>query len=185
MRLKNNHFAVFNIVIISIYIVLLTTLILCMCLKPPAVQLKTKTGTVSKYTENKADDFLSVITAAKPYFNVQFTDGSSYAASGSYYENIDKALFSELAVGDTLTVIYAKADVGKTHPIYGIKYHDKTYLNAYSAIEKAANDQRIAMIVCPILMAVISLATVGLVFLNYKKYKAKNNKFNEQLERLF
>lgn len=185
MRLKNNRFAVFNIVIISIYIVLLTALILCMCLKSPDVQLKTKTGTVSKYTDNKADDFLSVITAAKPYFNVQFTDGSSYAASGSHYEDIDKTLFSELAVGDTLTVIYAKADVGSTHPIYGIKYHDKTYLNAYSAIEKAANDQRIVMIVCPILMAVISVVAGVLVFLNYKKNKSKNNESDDQLERLF
>ena len=185
MRLKNNRFAVFNIIIVSVYLILLTALILCMCLIPPAVQLKTKTGTVSKYTDNKADDFLSIITDAKPYFNVQFTDGTSYAASGSYYNDIDKALFSELSVGDTLTVIYEEADVGSTHPVYGIKYRNKTYLSSDAVFKNAINNRKITMIVCPILIAVITVTAGGLVFLNYKKNKTKNNKSNDQLERLF
>lgn len=185
MHLKKNRFAVFNIIIISVYLVLLTALILCMCLISPAVQLKTKTGTVSKYTNNEADDFLSIITAAKPYFNVQFADGSSYAASGSYYDDIDKTLFSELSVGDTLTVIYGKADVGSTHPIYGIKYHNKTYLNSDAVVKNSTDNRKITMIVCPILIVVITVTAGGLIFLNYKKNKTKNNKSNDQLERLF
>ncbi|MDE6618646.1 MAG: hypothetical protein K2K13_06450 [Clostridiales bacterium] len=185
MRSKNNRFAVYNIIIISVYLVLLTALILCICLISPADQLKTKTGTVSKYTDNKADDFLSIITAAKPYFNVQFTDGTSYAASGSYYDDIDKTLFSELSVGDTLTVIYAEADFGNTHPIYGIKYHNRTYLNSDSVVTNSANDRKITIIVCPILIAVITVTAGVLIFLNYKKNKSKNNKSDDQLERLF
>lgn len=128
MRLCSNKFALFNMLITSMFSLIAIFMIIGMCAHYAPSELFTSTGTVARFDQHEADRFSESFLNDHSFFNVTFTDGSFFEIIGGY-DKIDSALFSRLSTGDTLTVTYQKRGYGANSIIYGIEYDGATYLD--------------------------------------------------------
>ncbi len=176
-------FLMYNILITMMYILLAFMIVLNMFIYSHPSELQTVTGTVTDFKEHKVDwiDRLSNVISAicggdssqGSYLKIRFADDTYFEAEKRSYNYIDAALYSDFIVGDEITIVYASEGRNGKNRIYGIEYRGKTYLNAEEVLSDLDKKQKIAYIVCPILLAVVSATACGLYILNFKKNRRK------------
>ena len=102
------------------------------------------------------------------HFKVTFADDSFYEAPGINYKNIDDTLFSNLSVGDELTVIYHDRWSG-TNRIYGIEYNGKSYMNTEAVFAQMKNEKKTTLIIGSVFLGALTTVACVLIVVNYKK----------------
>ncbi|MDE7296947.1 MAG: hypothetical protein K2N84_06755 [Clostridia bacterium] len=141
-------------------------------------KFQTVTGTVTYFKEHK-ENWLDVLAGAfgsgsdGSYLKIRFADDTYFEAKTKIYKYIDAELFSNLVVGDEITIVFAGEGQGGKNNIYGIEYKGNIYLNAEEVLSNLNKKQKIAYIVCPILLTIVSVTACGLYVLNFKKNRHK------------
>lgn len=177
LRLANNHFALYNVIIAGIYTLASIFLLIAILANNAPSELQTATGTVSRIRQYDADNgIVDTLLNNHSYFNVTFTNGMFFETTGDLYDKIDKTLFYELSVGDELTVTYLPRGYGANNIIYGLEYNGVTYLDKNEA--PSPPNQYKKMITYIIIWAAVTGLSIGLVILNYfvTKRKSKTKK---------
>ena len=131
--------------------------------------IKQQTGVVSSFNQHDEDIIDQIAGSTGSYFNLRFEDGSYFEATGLCYDNIDRRLFEDLRIGDEITVTYFEKS-GGIRKICAIEYNGETYLSLENVSNGFGQNERVALIVGPILMAVAVLIGVVLFVVFRKKY---------------
>ena len=168
-----NRFAAFNILIaIALLFALMIGFVFTFAYRPPT-DLKQQTGVISKFNQRDEKWYDNIFGNSKgSYFSVRFEDDDYFEATGICYENIDRALFEKIQVGKEITVTYFKIN-GGLKKIYAIQYMGKTYLSLDSVLNEYTQNEQVAHIVGPIIIALSMLAGTILFIINYKKHRGK------------
>ncbi len=164
-----NRFAAFNILIaIILLLVLVLSLIFTFAYKQPT-GLKQQTGVVSKFNQYDEKWYDHIFGNSKgSYFNVRFEDDSYFEATGICYENIDRSLFENIQIGEEITITYFKKS-GGLRKICAIEYNDETYLSLNDVLNEYSQNEKVAHIVGPTIMALSISVGAVLFIVNYKK----------------
>jgi len=96
---------------------------------------RTHTGTVAEFSwhdERWYEGFLSNSGASR--FTVRLEDGSYYEATGVFYDQIDRELFSTLSPGKEIEISY-HVDSWRPNKICGILYQGQAYLSCEDTLD--------------------------------------------------
>lgn len=168
-----NRFAAFNILIaIALLLVLVLSLIFTFAYQQPT-GLKQQTGLISKFNQYDEKWYDNIFGNSKgSYFDVWFEDNSYFEATGICYDNIDRRLFENLQIGEKITITYFEKS-GGLRKICAIEYNGETYLSLNDVLNEYSQNEKVAHIVGPTIIALsISLGTI-LFIVNHKKNRGK------------
>ena len=179
--MKKNKFLGFNILITSIWILLLIIgfWMTVAYELPDRSEIKTATGIVSDFKQRDGKWYDYLFGGGKhTYFNIWLSDDSFYEATGINYDNIDRKLYETIRKGEEITISYI--DNGWTSPndIVSIEYDGISYLKLTDVIEDYEKTNKSMKIVGFCVIGVTSLSAIGLYILNYKKNKVKKQEIN-------
>ena len=186
--IRKHPFLTINIILAFWYTVFMAVLITVLCTLHVVPELKTTTGTVAWFkdherTDPDALDYILNVTDSS-YLNIKLTDGESYKADGISYENIDRGLFTVLAVGGEIKLTYEDQGFGGgVDRIYGIEYEGKEYLAVDAALSDLKSERKITVIVCPVILGVRTTLVIAWGIFNYFKFRKK--KENSELGTLY
>ena len=168
-----NRFAAFNILIaIALLFVLVLSLIFTFAYKQPT-ELKQQTGVVSKFNQYDEKWYDNIFGNSKgSYFDVRFEDNSYFEATGICYDNINRRLFEDLQIGEEITITYFEKS-GGLRKICSIDYNGETYLSLDDVLNEYSQNEKVAHIVGPTIMALSISVGVVLFIVNYKKNRGK------------
>ena len=168
-----NRFAAFNILIaIALPFVLVLSLIFTFAYKQPT-ELKQQTGVVSKFNQYDEKWYDNIFGNSKgSYFDVRFEDNSYFEATGICYDNINRRLFEDLQIGEEITITYFEKS-GGLRKICSIDYNGETYLSLDDVLNEYSQNEKVAHIVGPTIMALSISVGVVLFIVNYKKNRGK------------
>lgn len=168
-----NRFAAFNILIaIALLFVLVLSLIFTFAYKQPT-ELKQQTGVVSKFNQYDEKWYDNIFGNSKgSYFDVRFEDNSYFEATGICYDNINRKLFEDLQIGEEITITYFEKS-GGLRKICSIDYNGETYLSLDDVLNEYSQNEKVAHIVGPTIMALSISVGVVLFIVNYKKNRGK------------
>ena len=131
--------------------------------------LEQQTGKVlsfNQHDEKWYDAFFD--SSAGSYFHIWLEDGSYYEATGICYDNIDRKLFENLHVGESITITYVEKS-GGLRKIYALEYNGKTYLLLDDVLSEFSQNEKIVHIFGPIMIALSISVGIILVIVNYRK----------------
>ena len=164
-----NRFAAFNLLIaIALSLVLAISLIFTFSYQQPK-KLKQQTGVVSKFNQYDEKWYDNIFGNSKgSYFDVRFEDNSYFEATGICYDNIDRRLFADLQIGKEITITYFEKS-GGLRKICAIDYNGETYLPLSDVLNEYSQNEKVAHIVGPTIMALSISVGAVLFIVNYKK----------------
>lgn len=175
--IRKHPFLTINIILAFWYAVFMAVSITVLCTRNVVPELKTTTGIVASFKDHNrtAPDVIDhLLNDTASYLNIKLTNGESYRAGGVSYQNIDRELFTVLAVGGEIKLIYEDQGFGGgMDRIYGIEYGGKEYLTVDAALDDLKSDRRITVIVCSVIMSVLTLLVIAWVIFNYFKFRKK------------
>ena len=171
------------VIIISVVISLLIAafiviaVFLLMPQKPPK-NLQQTTGTVTKVDRYEAHWLDYVLPGeASSYYKIWLANGLRAEARGDVYDLIDRSLFTDLRLGDEITITYEQKRKDQVWHIYAIEYHGVEYLRLEEALATIANWPDKAdkfLIILALIVLPVVLGGFCLFFLNYSYAKGKN-----------
>ena len=164
-----NRFAAFNILIaIALLIVLVLSLIFTFAYKQPT-ELKQQTGVVSKFNQYDEKWYDNIFGNSKgSYFDVRVEDNSYFEATGICYDYIDRRMFENLQIGEEIIITYFEKS-GGLRKICAIDYNGETYLSLNDVLNEYNQNEKVAHIVGPTIMALSISVGAVLFIVNYKK----------------
>lgn len=134
--------------------------------------LKETTGKISGFKQYDAD-FTDAIVGRGSHFNVTLQDGTFFEAKGIAYDNIDRALFEKISVGEEITLTYSHG-VTRPNRIYAIEYGGKEYLSVEVVLplyEKKDGSSTVTGAVIIALSGASAIAGLAVVNCRYSKKK--------------
>ena len=132
-----------------------------------------KSGTVANFDQFDEKWYHTLFGYTQgSHFEVEFTDGSYFEATGICYDCIDVTLFEQLQKGDQMKLIYHDDSISPNR-IYAIEYMGKEYLALDDVEAEFLKNQSISYVAGPCLMGACAVAAVVFYVVNYQKNKKK------------
>lgn len=172
--MKINKFKGFNTLIFMFSIlIILFAIIGIFSYKQPS-NTKSVTGIVTDFNQRDKKWYDFIFGGSRnEYFNINLNDDQFFTATGIAYDNIDRALFTELSIGEEITIVYNDEGIIAPNKLYNIKYKDKNYLDIDDLLKELELNEKIMKRTGLIIILVTVIISFCLYIWNYKKNRLK------------